>query len=477
MKLWGGNFKGEQDSKLNSFNSSLPFDIKLYKYDIAGSRAHVKMLAARNIITEVDKDKILDGLVIVENQIEAAIKNNAYLDFDAEDIHSLVEELLTEEIGSLAGKMHTGRSRNDQVALDIKLYLKDQINILQELLKKSIITLAKISEQEVETLMPGYTHLQAAQPVTLGHHLMAYAWKLKRDYDKLADTYNRHNLSPLGTGALAGSSFPLDREMVAEELGFLGITENSLDTVSDRDFILDFHSSAVNIILHLSSLAEEIIVWNSPSYNFIGISDEMSTGSSIMPQKKNPDVAELIRGKSGRILGNHTALATTLKGLPLAYNKDLQEDKEGLFDTVDNLKEILNILPDFLESISFNRENLKKATYSGYLNATELADYLADKGLPFRLAHQVSGKTVNYGIKNDCQLSEIKIEKFQEILDQVIKSSQNNKNQSENYNIMIDQEIYSWLDLNNAVRRKNIPGGPAPEQVKKQIINLQNLFK
>ena len=472
MKLWGGNFKGNQNSKLNSFNSSLPFDIKLYKYDIAGSRAHVKMLATQKIITKKDKKLILDGLQSVEDKIEKAIEDGDYLNYDAEDIHSLVEELLTEEIGPMAGKMHTGRSRNDQVALDIKLYLKDQINKIQNLLKTSIITLADIAGKETETLMPGYTHLQAAQPITLGHHLMAYAWKLKRDYDKLADTLNRHNLSPLGTGALAGSSFPLDRERVADELGFNGITENSLDTVSDRDFILDFHGATVNIMVHLSSLAEEIIIWNSPNYNFIEISDEMSTGSSIMPQKKNPDVAELIRGKTGRILGNHTALATTLKGLPLAYNKDLQEDKEGLFDTVDNLEEILNILPEFLESISFNRKNLEKATYNGYLNATEFADYLADKGLPFRLAHQVSAKTVNYAIEKNCQLSEIKIEKFQEILDQVIKT-----NLASNYNIKIDQEIYSWLDLNNAVRRKNIPGGPAPEQVKKQIINLQNLFK
>ncbi len=472
MKLWGGNFKSDSNNKLNSFNSSLPIDIKLYKYDITGSRAHVKMLAAQDIISEKDKDLILDGLTIVENKIEQAIKNGDYLNYDAEDIHSLVEELLTEEIGPIAGKMHTGRSRNDQVALDIKLYLKDKINNIQDLLKTAIITLAEIAENETETLMPGYTHLQAAQPITLGHHLLAYAWKLKRDYDKLADTYNRHNLSPLGAGALAGSSFPLDREMVADELNFAGITENSLDTVSDRDFILDFHSSAVNIIIHLSSLAEEIITWNSPNYNFIEISDAMSTGSSIMPQKKNPDVAELIRGKSGRILGNHTALATSLKGLPLAYNKDLQEDKEGLFDTVDNLFEILNILPDFLKSISFNRDKLEKATYNGYLNATELADYLAKKGLPFRLAHQVSGRTVNYALENNIQLFEIEIEKFQEILDKVIKSSQAN-----NLKIIIDNELYSWLDLKNAVKKRNLPGGPAPEQVKKQIINLQNLFR
>lgn len=472
MKLWGGNFNGSQNSKLNSFNSSLPFDIKLYKYDIQGSRAHVRMLAAQKIINQKAKSEILDGLKVVENRIETAIKTGDYLNYDAEDIHSLIEELLTEEIGPVAGKMHTGRSRNDQVALDIKLYLKDQINILQDLLKSSIISLTVIAEKETETLMPGYTHLQAAQPITLAHHLLAYAWKLKRDYDKLADTYQRHNLSPLGAGALAGSSFPLDREMVADELGFNGATENSLDTVSDRDFILDFHSSAVNLIIHLSSLAEEIIIWNSPNYNFIEISDQMSTGSSIMPQKKNPDLAELIRGKSGRILGNHTALATTLKGLPLAYNKDLQEDKEGLFDTIDNLIEILNILPDFLKSITFNRENLKKATYHGYLNATELADYLADKGLPFRLAHQVSGKTVKYAIENNCQLSEIKSEKLQKILDQVLNSSQANL-----FDIKIDKEIYNWLDLQNAVRRKNTPGGPAPEQVKKQITDLQNLFK
>ena len=472
MKLWGGNFKSDSNNKLNSFNSSLPFDIKLYKYDIVGSIAHVKMLAAQEIISEKDKNSILDGLQAVKNKIQKAIENDDYLNYDAEDIHSLVEELLTKEIGPTAGKMHTGRSRNDQVVLDIKLYLKDQINNLQDLLKTAIISLTEIAEKETETLMPGYTHLQAAQPITLGHHLLAYAWKLKRDYDKLSDTFNRHNLSPLGAGALAGSSFPLDRKKVADELGFAGITENSLDTVSDRDFILDFHSSAVNIIIHLSSLAEEIIIWNSPNYNFIEINDEMSTGSSIMPQKKNPDIAELIRGKSGRILGNHTALATSLKGLPLAYNKDLQEDKEGLFDTVDNLFEILNILPDFLKSISFNRDNLKKATYNGYLNATELADYLADKGLPFRLAHQVSGKTVNFAIENNCQLSEIRIEKFQEILDQIVNSSQANS-----LNIKIDKEIYDWLDLNNAVKRKDLPGGPAPEQVNKQIINLQNLFK
>ncbi|MGM0414726.1 MAG: argininosuccinate lyase [Bacillota bacterium] len=472
MKLWGGNFKSDSSNKLNSFNSSLPFDIKLYKYDIAGSRAHVKMLAAQDIISEEDKNLILDGLQLVEKEIEQAIETGDHFNFDAEDIHSLVEELLTKKIGPSAGKMHTGRSRNDQVALDIKLYLKDQINNLQNLLKTTIISLTEIAEDEIETLMPGYTHLQAAQPITLGHHLLAYAWKLKRDYDKLSDTLNRHDLSPLGAGALAGSSFPLDREMVADELNFTGITENSLDTVSDRDFILDFHSSAVNIMLHLSSFAEEIIIWNSPNYNFIDIDDEMSTGSSIMPQKKNPDIAELIRGKSGRILGNHTALATSLKGLPLAYNKDLQEDKEGLFDTVNNLYEILNILPDFLKSISFNRDNLEKATYKGYLNATELADYLADKGLPFRLAHQVSGKTVNFAIKNNCQLSEVKLKELQKILENTL-----NPNENEDFNINIDKEVYNWLDLKNAVKRKNLPGGPAPDQVKKQIIALKKFFK
>lgn len=472
MKLWGGNFKSDSSNKLNSFNSSLPFDIKLYKYDIAGSRAHVKMLAAQDIISEEDKNLILDGLQLVEKEIEQAIKTGDHFNYDAEDIHSLVEELLTKKIGPTAGKMHTGRSRNDQVALDIKLYLKDQINNLQNLLKTTIISLTEIAEDEIETLMPGYTHLQAAQPITLGHHLLAYAWKLKRDYDKLSDTLNRHDLSPLGAGALAGSSFPLDREMVADELNFTGITENSLDTVSDRDFILDFHSSAVNIMLHLSSFAEEIIIWNSPNYNFIDIDDEMSTGSSIMPQKKNPDIAELIRGKSGRILGNHTALATSLKGLPLAYNKDLQEDKEGLFDTVNNLYEILNILPDFLKSISFNRDNLEKATYKGYLNATELADYLADKGLPFRLAHQVSGKTVNFAIKNNCQLSEVKLKELQKILENTL-----NPNENEDFNINIDKEVYNWLDLKNAVKRKNLPGGPAPDQVKKQIIALKKFFK
>ncbi|MFW6377897.1 MAG: argininosuccinate lyase [Bacillota bacterium] len=468
MKLWGGNFNSDPSKKLNSFNSSLPFDIKLYKYDIAGSKAHVRMLAAQEIISKADKDKITAGLSTVENKIELAIENGDYLNYEAEDIHSLVEELLTEEIGPVAGKMHTGRSRNDQVALDIKLYLKDQINNIQDLLKVSILTLAELAENETETLMPGYTHLQAAQPITLGHHLLAYAWKLKRDYDKLAAIYNRHNLSPLGAGALAGSSFPLNREMVAAELDFAGITENSLDTVSDRDFILDFQSSAVNLVIHLSSLAEEIITWNSPNYNFIEISDQMATGSSIMPQKKNPDVAELIRGKTGRILGNHTALAASLKGLPLAYNKDLQEDKEGLFDSVENLIEILKILPDFLKSISFNRDKLKEATYQGFLNATELADYLAAKGLPFRLAHQVSGRTVNYAVNNNCQLSEIKLESLQEILDQVINSSN-----TDHLNIKIEKDIYNWLDLNNAVKRKNLPGGPAPEQVKKQIISLK----
>ncbi|MGM0420901.1 MAG: argininosuccinate lyase [Bacillota bacterium] len=458
MKLWGGRFKSGPSEKLDSFNSSLPFDIELYQYDIAGSRAHVKMLAEVDIISKEEKETILSGLNQVEVKITDTMKAKKGVPFQAEDIHSLVEELLTEEIGEAAGKLHTGRSRNDQVALDIKLYLKDNSDEIADLLLEVIKTLITLAEQEKDTIMPGYTHMQAAQPITLAHHLLAYAWKLKRDYEKLQDCIDRHNFSPLGAGALAGSTFPLDREMTAKELEFTGPTANSLDSVSDRDFVLDFQGTAVNIMLHLSSLAEEIIFWNSQEVGFIEIDDEMSTGSSIMPQKKNPDVAELIRGKTGRVLGNQAGLAMTLKGLPLAYNKDLQEDKEGLFDTVKTLQEVLEILPDFLEAISFQRDKMAQAASRGFLNATEIADYLADKGVAFRRAHEIAGKIVNTAVENKIKLEELNL------------ASLNNFVEDEK--VKFEEDIYDWLDLKNAIARRDIYGGPAPKRTTEQIEKL-----
>ena len=412
MKLWGGRFTKETDELVHSFNASLPFDKRLYPYDIKGSIVHAEMLVKQGILKAEEGEQIIKGLEEIREEID---KGQLQFDYRYEDIHSFIEAHLIEKIGPVGGKLHTGRSRNDQVALDIRLYMRDEIRNIQELLLLFKQDLLLLAEKYKDIYMPGYTHLQRAQAVTLAHHLMAYYFKFKRDYERLTDNLKRVNVLPLGAGALAGTSYPLDREYVADRLGFASVTENSLDAVSDRDFILEFHSIAATIITHLSSLSEEIILWASNEFNFIELDDAYSTGSSIMPQKKNPDIAELVRGKTGRIYGNLVQLFTTLKGLPLAYNKDMQEDKEGVFDTIDTLKIILQIYPEMMKTMKIKKENMYQACRKGFLNATDLADYLSKKGLPFRRAHEIVGQAVLYCLENKMELEELDYRKYQEL--------------------------------------------------------------
>jgi len=453
MKLWGGRFEGGISKKMDQFNASLPFDINLMEYDIEGSLAHVKMLGRQGIILESEAEDISTGLKEVRAELREELKNGSFNEEEAEDIHTLVEMRLTDKIGDLGGKLHTGRSRNDQVALDMRLYLRDQNKNIKELLLEFMETLLELAEEHKETVMPGYTHLQRAQALTFGHHLLAYYFKLKRDYNRLCDADKRINVSPLGSGALAGSSFDLDREWTAAELGFDSASMNSLDGVSDRDFVLEFLSAAANIMIHLSRLSEEVILWNSSEFSFVKLADQYTTGSSIMPQKKNPDLAELVRGKTGRVVGNLNQLMMTIKGLPLAYNKDLQEDKEGLFDTVETLKIILELYPEMLKTMHVNKEKMKKAASTGFLNATELADYLAEKGIPFRKAHQIVGKAVLYADGKNKELDELKAEEWEEILGEIIEIDQN--------------ELQQILSVEAAVNSHSTLGGPAFKETKK----------
>ncbi|MFW6022642.1 MAG: argininosuccinate lyase [Halanaerobiaceae bacterium] len=452
MKLWGGRFNKKTDQLVHLFNASLGFDQKLYFYDITGSQAHAEMLVKQGILSEDEGKKISDGLQEILEEIE-----NGSLEFDEkfEDIHSFVEKHLIDKIGSTGGKLHTGRSRNDQVALDIRLYLRDEIKNIQNLLINFMESIIKIAENSTDIYMPGYTHLQRAQVITYAHHLMAYYFMLKRDFEKLSDNYKRVNVLPLGSGALAGTTYQLDREFVANKLGFDSVSQNSIDGVSDRDFIIEFLSISSTIIMHLSRLSEEIILWSSSEYSFVELDDAYSTGSSIMPQKKNPDIAELTRGKTGRIFGHLIQLLTTLKGLPLAYNKDMQEDKEGLFDTVDTLKVILKIYPEMLETMKINKNNMLKACQKGFLNATDLADYLAKKGMPFRKAHEIVGRAVVHCIENNIELEELNVKEYQELFPE-----------EKDY---FDDDLLKYLNLEYTVENRDIIGGPAPEEAARVI--------
>ncbi|MGM0471963.1 MAG: argininosuccinate lyase, partial [Bacillota bacterium] len=410
MKLWGGRFEADTDQLVEEYTSSIGFDQRLYKYDIQGSIAHVKMLAHCEIINNGERDKIIAGL----EEILAEIKAGKFtFKVGLEDIHMNIEQRLIEKIGSVGGKLHTARSRNDQVALDIRLYLREQIKSIQSLTLKLMEVLLDLAEDNLELVMPGYTHLQRAQPVRVAHHLMAYYHKLKRDYQRLADCYERVNILPLGAGALAGTSFEIDRQFVADELDFAAVSQNSLDTVSDRDFIIEFLSASSTLMMHLSRFSEELVLWSSQEFNFVEIDDAFCTGSSIMPQKKNPDVPELIRGKTGRVYGHLMQLLTVMKGLPLAYNKDMQEDKEGLFDTVDTLTGALELFARMLAQTTFNQPQLEATAEDGFTNATDVADYLVEEGLPFREAHEVVGETVLYCIKKDKKLSELSMTEWQ----------------------------------------------------------------
>ncbi len=455
-KLWGGRFTKKTDSAAQSFHSSISFDSKLYKQDIDGSAAHARMLCKCGIISEEDSKKIIDGLHSILADIEQGV---IVFSEAAEDIHMNIETALTERIGEPGKKLHTARSRNDQVALDTRMYCKLCVLELQGKLKLLMQAILDISSQNVETYMPGYTHLQAAQPITLAHHLMAYFNMFHRDHMRFSDTFLRTDVMPLGSGALAASPFSLDRHHVAEELDFGSISQNSMDAVSDRDFCIEFCSSCAITMMHLSRFCEEIILWSSSEFGYITLDDSHSTGSSIMPQKKNPDMAELIRGKTGRVYGSLISLLTMMKGLPLAYNKDMQEDKEQLFDAHETLSACLDIFTSMLKTAEFNKETMRDAALRGYTNATDVADYLVmKKGLPFRTAHEVSGKLVLRCIEKGVQLSELGMDEYITV------------------NGGFGPDIYDFISLENCVSRRKIPGGPAPETVKTAIRDSQKIL-
>ncbi len=447
-KLWGGRFQKSAEQWVDEFGASISYDQKLVMEDLEGSTAHVKMLVACHILSEEDADLILSGLATLkqkaqDGQLAYSVSN--------EDIHLNLEKHLIDEIGPVGGKLHTARSRNDQVATDMHLYLKKRVSEIIEAVtafQDAIVTQAEI---HVETIVPGYTHLQRAQPISFGHHLMTYFWMLQRDKERLTESLKRIDISPLGAGAMSGTTFPIDREMSAKLLGFSTVYQNSLDAVSDRDFILEFLSNASILMMHMSRFAEEIILWSSEEFRFIELDDTFSTGSSIMPQKKNPDMAELIRGKTGRIYGNLFGLLTTLKGLPLAYNKDLQEDKEGMFDTVHTLMGSLPIFEGMIRTMTVRTDSMENAVHSDFSNATELADYLAAKGMPFREAHDVTGKLVFTCIQRGYFLKDLPLVELKQA------------------SSLIDEDIYTTLQPRTAVERRNSLGGTGFEQVHHQL--------
>ena len=435
--IWSARFKGKLDNVANHFNSSISFDKKMYKEDIEGSKKHAIMLENQGIIEKSDLESILKGLEEIESELD-----NNILDFnlESEDIHMFVEEILTEKIGNPAKKLHTARSRNDQVALDIKLYLKNQIQIIINNLKHLIITLSTLSSNNLDTIMPGYTHMQIVQPITFAHHLMAYAQMFIRDIQRLTNANNLMDKSPIGAGALATTTYNIDRFLESELLGFKCPTRNSLDSVSDRDHVIEIANALAIISMHMSRICEEMIIWQSNEFKFIEISDKYSTGSSIMPQKKNPDMCELIRGKTGRIYGNLVALLTMMKGLPLAYNKDMQEDKEPIFDSIENTKICIKILDKILETLTINTQNMAKKAEEGYINATDVADYLTKKGLPFREAYKITGSIVKYALDKYNTFSNI-----------------------------FKNDVYDAINIHNCVESRNIYGGPSKKAVSLQI--------
>lgn len=455
-KAWGGRFQKETASLMDDFHSSIHFDYRLAEEDIRGSIAHADMLGETGIIPRSEADTIISGLKRILEKVKTGQVN---WDPVAEDIHMNVEKLLIQEIGELGKKLHTARSRNDQVALDTRLYLHTEILTIQKLLKDLLQTLLKIATREAETIMPGYTHLQRAQPILFGHHLMAYFEMFRRDYERLEDSLKRVKVSPLGSGALAGTGFPINREQVAEALNLNGITSNSIDGVSDRDFVAEFIFDASLIMMHLSRFCEELVLWSSLEFGFVEMDDAYSTGSSIMPQKKNPDVAELVRGKTGRVYGDLMAILTVMKGLPLAYNKDMQEDKEALFDAVDTVKGCLRIFIPMLDTMTVKRDRMLEATKDGFLNATDLADYLVGKGLPFRTAHAVVGKLVKYCIDNRKRLEELSLEEFQ------AGSS------------LIGEDVYQILKIENVVQVRNSSGGTSFDRVKLALEQASNWLR
>lgn len=455
-KLWGGRFEGTVEEWVEQFGASISFDHQLAKFDLMGSLAHVQMLGQTGILSLEEAEQIQDGLQALLRDLEAG---ELHFDIANEDIHMNMEVLLTEKIGPLAGKLHTARSRNDQVATDMHLYLKEQLGHVLDKLANLNSVLLGLAEKHVETIMPGYTHLQHAQPISFAHHLMAYYNMFQRDSERFAFNLKHTDLSPLGAAALAGTTFPINRQLSSDLLGFQQPYTNSLDAVSDRDFILEFLSNASILMMHMSRFCEEIINWCSFEYQYISLSDSFSTGSSIMPQKKNPDMAELIRGKTGRVYGNLLGLLTVMKSLPLAYNKDLQEDKEGMFDTVETILNSLDVLAGMLSSMRVNKAKMQQSTENDFSNATELADYLAEKGLPFREAHEIVGKLVLDSIKHGKNIQDWDLEELQV------------------YHPLIEEDIYIYLRPETAVQRRNSLGGTGFEQVKFQIEQAKKELK
>ncbi|MBD9008973.1 MAG: argininosuccinate lyase [Clostridiales bacterium] len=444
-KLWGGRFSKATDTLVDDFNSSIRFDARMYAQDIEGSMAHAEMLGRQGIIPEADAALIVKTLGEIKTDIE---NGKVEFEIDAEDIHMNIETILISRIGDVGKRLHTGRSRNDQVALDVRMYLRHEVDELLPLLEELKASILTIAEANLDTIMPGYTHLQKAQPITLAHHLMAYYEMLRRDCDRLHDCRRRINVMPLGSGALAGTTYPLDREFVAKKLGFDSVTVNSLDGVSDRDFVCELAFDLSVIMMHLSRLSEEIILWSSHEFSFIELDDAYSTGSSIMPQKKNPDVAELVRGKTGRVYGSLMGLLTMMKGLPLAYNKDMQEDKEQIFDAIDTVKMCLPVFSKMLLTMRVKRDNMLRGAKGGFTNATDVADYLVKHGLPFRDAHAVVGKMVAYCIENGKVIDDLSMEEFKKFSD------------------LIEDDIYNEISLETCVNQRKLIGGPAYDTVK-----------
>ena len=453
-QLWGGRFTGSINELAWNFNASITFDKRFLEVDVRGSKAHATMLAKQGIITEEEKDLIVKGLDSILEDVKAG---KLEISTKYEDIHSFLEANLIERVGDAGKKVHTGRSRNDQVALDMRLYARGEVEHMAELLKNMLETLDNIMKDGIDTYMPGFTHLQKAQPVTLAHHVGAYFEMFKRDLLRMKDIYNRMNYCPLGAGALAGTTYPLDREYTAQLLDFYGPTLNSMDSVSDRDYLIEFLSALSTIMMHLSRFSEEIIIWNSNEYRFVDIDDAYSTGSSIMPQKKNPDIAELVRGKTGRVYGDLMSLLTTMKGIPLAYNKDMQEDKEAAFDAIDTVSNCLTLFADMLRTIKFNKEPMEKSAMMGFTNATDAADYLVNKGMPFRDAHSVIGRLVLYCIDKKCAIDDLEIKELKE------------------FSELFDEDIFDAISLKTCVSKRLTIGAPGQDAMKK-VIELNGKF-
>ena len=447
-QLWGGRFTGSINDLAWNFNASITFDKRFLEVDVMGSKAHAAMLARQGIISEEEKDQITKGLDSILEDVKAG---RLEITTKYEDVHSFLEANLIDRIGDAGKKVHTGRSRNDQVALDMRLYARGEVEHTAELLKNMLATLNDIMKDNLTTYMPGFTHLQKAQPVTLAHHVGAYFEMFKRDLLRMKDIRSRMNYCPLGAGALAGTTYPLDREFTARELGFYGPTLNSMDSVADRDYLIEYLSALSTIMMHLSRFSEEIIIWNSNEYRFVEIDDAYSTGSSIMPQKKNPDIAELVRGKTGRVYGDLTSLLTTMKGIPLAYNKDMQEDKEAAFDAIDTVDNCLTLFTDMLRTLKFNKDNMEKSAMMGFTNATDAADYLVNKGMPFRDAHSVIGRLVLFCIDKNCAIDDLSLEELK------------------GFSELFDKDIYDAISLETCVGKRLTIGGPSPDKMKEVI--------